>query len=123
MTPMSTSVLSRASAVWLESRKVATVLGIALFMASSFVAAYTVALGRPFLRHLPVAVVGTPREQLLGALQTRSHEYDLHTYPSRDSAIEAVDQQKVTAIIDASSAAPTLLLSSASDPSSARVLT
>jgi hypothetical protein len=113
---------SRMRTVPLEIRKAATVLAIALFMASSFVAAYTVALGRPSPRHLPIGIVGEPSAQILGGLQTRSHEFDLHPYPSRYAAIEAIDRQKITAVIDAGTTPPQLLVSSASDPSSARVL-
>jgi hypothetical protein len=91
-------------------------------MTSSFVAAYTVALGRPSPRHLPVGIVGTPSAQLLNALQARSNEFDLRTYPSREAAVDAVNRQQITAVVDAGVAPPQLLVSSASDPSSARVL-
>jgi hypothetical protein len=110
-------------AVPLELRKVATVLAIAIVMTSAFAAAYTVALGRPIPRHMPVAMVGAPTAQLLSELQVRQHEFDLRTYPSREAAITAIDDQRVTAIIDASATPPELLISSAGDPSSARVLT
>src|SRR3954449_5572393 len=116
------TVFQRVLAIPLEMRKAATVLTIAVLMASSFVAAYTIALGRPSPRHLPVGVVGTPPAQLLGELQARSNEFDLRTYPSRESAVDAVNRQQITAIIDASGPVPELLVSSASDPSSARAL-
>ena len=59
-------------------------LAIALVMASAFAAAYTVALGRPFPRHLPIGVVGEPSVTgpLINALQVRSHEFDVRPYPS-----------------------------------------
>lgn len=117
------SLYRRVLGVPLEIRKAATVLTIALLMASSFVAAYTIALGRPSPRHLPVGVVGAPPAQLLDELQSRPNEFELHTYPSRASAIEAVNQQQITAVIDATGASPELLLSTASDPSSTRALT
>ena len=120
---MSMSVMERAKAVPLEMRKVATILAIALFMASSFVGAYTVALGRPIPRHLPIGGVGAPSAQILGELEVRAHEFDERTYPSREEAVAAVNRQEVPAVIDASASPPQLLVSSASDPSSARALT
>ena len=114
---------SRVTADPPEWRKVATVLAIAIAMASGFAAAYTVALGRPFPHHLPVGLVGAPSAQLLGELQVREHEFDIRTYPTRDAAVAAIDDQQVTAVIDALAAPPELLVSSASDPSSARALT
>ena len=114
---------SRVTADPPEWRKVATVLAIAIAMASGFAAAYTVALGRPFPHHLPVGLVGAPSAQLLGELQVREHEFDIRTYPTRDAAVAAIDDQRVTAVIDAVAAPPELLVSSASDPSSARALT
>ncbi|KAA0099622.1 hypothetical protein CIW49_08480 [Mycolicibacterium sp. P1-18] len=44
-------------AIPLELRKVLTVLTIATLMTCAFAAAYTVALGRPIPRHLPIGVV------------------------------------------------------------------
>jgi hypothetical protein len=108
---------------WVELRKVVTVLAIAIVMTSAFAAAYTVALGRPFPRHLPIGVVGTPSEQALAKLDVRAHELDMRTYPSREAAVAAVDRQQIPAVIDATAVPPQLLLSSASDPSSARALT
>jgi hypothetical protein len=116
-------VRARLRAIPLELRKVGAVLGIALVLGASFVAAYTIALGRPVPRHLPVGVVGDASPQLLADLQQRSHEFEPYDYPSRAAAVQAVDRQEITAVIDTSAAPPELLISSASDPSSARVLT
>jgi hypothetical protein len=106
-----------------EVRKVALVLVIAIAMTSAFAAAYTVALGRPFPRHLPIGVVGEPSAQIVSALQVSAREFDVRSYPSRDAAVAAIEDQQVTAVIDASSFPPQLVVSSASDPSSARALT
>lgn len=114
---------ARLRAIPLELRKVAAVLGIALVLGASFVAAYTVALGRPVPRHLPVGVVGDTSSALLAELQQRSQEFEPHRYPTRDAAVQAVDRQEITAVIDSTATPPQLLISSASDPSSARVLT
>jgi len=108
----------------LEIRKAATVIAIAVVMASSFVAAYTVALGQPFPRNMPVGVVGAAADTapLVAALESSPSEFDVHEYPTREAGITAINQQRITAVIDATSAPPQLLLSSASDPSGARAL-
>ncbi|BBX64336.1 hypothetical protein MSAS_35100 [Mycobacterium saskatchewanense] len=100
-------------------------MGIALVMTSTFVAAYTVALGRPAPRELPIGVVGpaSVTAPIIAGMQQGRHEFDVRTYPSRRSAIAAVDHQTITAIIDGTTAPPQLLLSSASGSSAARVLT
>ena len=110
-------------AIPLELRQVAAVLGIALVLGASFVAAYTVALGRPVPRHLPIGVVGEASPRLLAELERHSHELEPRRYRDRAAAVEAVDQQTITAVIDTTAAPPELLISSASDPSTARVLT
>lgn len=109
----------------LEIRKAAVVLTIALLLASAFAAAYTVALGRPFPRHLRIGVVGpeSVTTAIVDQFQMRSEEFDVSPYPSRDAAVAAVNRQAITAVVDATANPPELLVSSASDPSSARVLT
>ncbi len=109
----------------LEIRKAAAIIAIAIVMASSFALAYTVALGRPFPRNLPVGVVGSAAATapLIAALQNRPSEFAVHSYPSRQDAITAINQQHITAVIDATAVPPQLVLSSASDPSGARALT
>lgn len=109
----------------LEFRKAAAVMAIALVMTSAFAATYTVALGRPAPRQLPIGVVGAASvtEPIIAAMQRGKHEFAVHRYPSRESATAAVDHQKITAVIDATAAPPELLLSSASDASAARALT
>jgi hypothetical protein len=109
-------------AIPLELRKVATILTIALLMTASFVAAYTVALGRPLPRHVLVGMVGQPSAQVLGALRLSPDEFETIDYPSRDAALEAVAEQRITAVVDATANPPELLLSTASDPSAARAL-
>ena len=108
-----------------EVRKAGAVILIALVMASSFVAAYTVALGRPLPRHLPIGIVGPPASAnaAIGTLQGGEHAFDVHAFPTREAAVAAVQQQQITAVVDATASPPTLLLSSASDPSAARALT
>ncbi|WP_231996245.1 DUF3533 domain-containing protein [Mycobacterium scrofulaceum] len=109
----------------LEIRKAAAVMAIAVVMTSTFAAAYTVALGRPAPRELPIGVVGPPSvtAPIVAGMQQGRHEFKVRTYPSRQAAIAAVDRQTITAVIDGTVAPPELLLSSASGSSSARVLT
>ena len=108
----------------LEIRKAATVIAIAIVLASSFAAAYTVALGRPSPRNLPVGVVGSTAltAPFVNALHRNENEFDVHQYATRDEAVAAINQQRITAAIDATATPPELLLSSASDPSGARAL-
>ena len=77
-----TQELSRFSPrrIPLEIRKAATVIAIAVVMASSFVAAYTVALGQPFPRNMPVGVVGAAADTapLVAALESSPSEFDVH---------------------------------------------
>jgi hypothetical protein len=67
-------------------------------------------------------VVGTPSEQIVANFASRAHEFEIHDYPSRGAAVAAVDAQKISAVVDATTDPPQLLVSSASDPSSARAL-
>lgn len=108
----------------LEIRKAATVIAIAIVLASSFAAAYTVALGRPSPRNLPVGVVGSSAitAPFVDALHRNKSEFDVHQYSSRQDAIDALNRQRITAAIDAAATPPQLLLSSASDPSGSRAL-
>lgn len=115
--------MSWLSRIPIELRQVAVVLGVALIMAASFAAAYTVALGRPSLRHLAIGVVGSSSERTLEELQMRDHEFEPRRYPTREAAIAAVDRQEIPAVIDATAEPPQLLVSSASDASSTRALT
>lgn len=109
----------------LEIRKAAAVMAIAVVMTSTFAAAYTVALGRPAPRELPIGVVGpvAVTAPIVAGMQQGRHEFNVRTYPSREAAVAAVDRQTITAVIDGTVAPPQLLLSSASSSSAARVLT
>jgi hypothetical protein len=108
-----------------EIRKAGAVILIALVMASSFVAAYTVALSQPLPRHLPIGTVGPPAaaSAAIRTLQGDEHSFDIHDFPTREAAVAAVQQQRIIAVVDATTTPSTLLLSSASDPSAARALT
>lgn len=108
----------------LEIRKAGAVIAIAVTMASLFAAAYTVALGRPLPHNLPVGVVGPPgaADAALGMLQGGKHAFAAVTFPDRQAAIASINNQQVSAVVDASEDPPQLLISSAGDPPAARVL-
>ncbi len=55
-------------------------------------------------------------------MRTNRNEFDVHEYATRDAAVAEINQQRITAAIDATSKPPQLLLSSASDPSGTRAL-
>jgi hypothetical protein len=107
-----------------DLRKAAVIIGIAVFMCSAFAGAYIVALGRPMPHNVPVGVVGPPAvtTKLVDSLEVAEQGFAVHSYPSREAAITAINRQTVVALIDATARPPQLVLSSASDPSSARVL-
>ena len=104
----------------------AVVIGLAVLLGAAFAFSYTVALGRPQPRDVPVAVVGgeAANARVVGALQSGAEQgLDLRSYPSLADARAAVDDQRIYAIVDSSGAQPTLYVSSASGSSVARVLT
>ncbi len=56
-------------------------------------------------------------------MRSNKNEFDIHEYATRDEAVTAINQQRITAAIDATATPPPqLLLSSASDPSGTRAL-
>lgn len=107
-----------------EIRNAGAVIAIAVTMASLFAAAYTVALGRPLPHNLPVGVVGPPAhtDAALAMLQGGKNSFAAVTFPDREAALAAIDNQQISAVVDASGNPPQLLISSAGDPPAARVL-
>ncbi|MCW2654890.1 MAG: hypothetical protein JWR32_5866 [Mycobacterium sp.] len=107
-----------------DVRKGLGIICIAVVMASSFAVAYTVALARPIPRHVPLGVVGPASIALavVEKMEAGRHGFILRFYPSRQAALADVDRQKISGVLDASVTPPELLISSASDPSTARVL-
>jgi hypothetical protein len=99
------------------------IIGIALVMGTGFALSYTLALGRPLPRDVPVASVGpsaggtSPAGALRGAA---TGGLDLVPYPSLPAARAAVAEQRVYAVVV--DQPPTLYVSSASGSSVARAL-
>ncbi|WP_404819421.1 ABC transporter permease [Streptomyces marincola] len=68
--------------------------------AGLFAGSYTYAMANPTPRHLPVAVVGEPDEAFLGALRQRlSASLDRRHFDTYPQAVEAVEAQRVFAVV------------------------
>jgi hypothetical protein len=101
-----------------------TVVLIAAALASLFVASYTIALGQPVPRHVPVGLVGDPRgaTTLVGAVEAAAHDaIEFRPYPTAEAAEAAVDRQILGGVL-VLGRQPELLVSSAASPSVARAL-
>lgn len=76
-------------------RTAAVIIVIALLMATAFALSYSLALGRPAARHIPIGVVGDADRitTLLESMQsTASGGLQVVHYPSLAAAESAVDQ-------------------------------
>ena len=109
-------------------RRAFVIVLISFAMGSLFVFSYIDALGRPVARRITTAVVGSSPEtaRFVTALESAANKgLVLRTYPTQQAAQHAIDRQQVyLALIFAPHSPPavTVLLSSASGPSVARVL-
>jgi hypothetical protein len=109
-------------------RRALVIVLIAFAMGSLFVYSYIDALGRPIARRITTAVVGTSavRAPFVAALEdTASKGLILRSYPTQRAAETAIGRQQVYLALVFSASEPssvTVLLSSASGPSVARVL-
>ncbi len=109
-------------------RRALVIVLIGFAMGSLFVFSYIDALGRPVARRITTAVVGSAPERgpFVSALETAASKgLILRSYPTRRAAQRAIDRQEVylALVFGASSTrSVTVLLSSASGPSVARVL-
>lgn len=125
MTPARPADSSRSCRVPTEFRTGLVVILIAIIMTSTFAITYTVALGRPVPRHIPLAVVGpqsATAEVTSTLLRSPQHDISPLPYSSVESAVAAVAEGTVSGVLDAGSNPPRLLVSSASDASTARIL-
>ncbi|MDT0345053.1 ABC transporter permease [Streptomyces sp. DSM 44938] len=102
----------------------AVIVLIAAAAAGFFAGSYTYAMAKPTPRHLPVAVVGTPDEAFLHALRGRlSASLDTRHYPDYPQAVDAVEAQRVFAILRTRNGAAELDIASAAGASVAELLT
>jgi hypothetical protein len=105
-------------------RRGITIIGIALVMGASFALSYSLALGRPQARSIPIGVVGTGQDtaQVLAALQLgASQGLEPTSFPTDSAARTALADQRIYAVLEPATGRPTLVLSSASAASVARV--
>ncbi|MCW2526414.1 MAG: hypothetical protein JWM76_1274 [Pseudonocardiales bacterium] len=101
------------------------IIALALVMGSAFALSYSLALGRPAPRGVPVGVVGPSRaaDPLVTTLQTLSnHGLRPTPFSSLAAADRALSRQDIYAIIDATGSMPRLIVSSAGGASVSRVL-
>ena len=99
------------------------IISLALIMGSAFTLSYSLALGQPRPRHVPIAVVGGTSTPLLGTLEARATGgLDVHPFPSITVARAAVDDQRVYAVLEEGQIPARLYVSSATGASVARAL-
>jgi hypothetical protein len=109
-------------------RRALVIVLISFAMGALFVASYIDALGRPVARRITTAVVGTSAERapFIDALESTANKgLILRQYPTQKAAEEALGRQDayLALVFDADQPkAVTVLLSSASGPSVARLL-
>lgn len=104
----------------------AVVISIALAMCALFAAAYTVALGQPLPRHVSLGVVGPgpAGTSIIESLEAAGHhDFEVRDVATRDAGVAAIDDRTVSGVLDVTHSPPQLLISSASDASTARTLT
>ncbi|GAA1806936.1 DUF3533 domain-containing protein [Planosporangium flavigriseum] len=101
------------------------IITIGTVMASTFVASYTIALGRPEPRRVPTGLVGEPAAHpaLIETLQEATGGgLAFHPYPSAPAAAAAIGRQQISAALVLGPGRPQLLIASASGASLALVL-
>jgi hypothetical protein len=106
-------------------RTAVIIILIATVMASTFVASYSLALGRPEPRRIPTGLVGAleQRPALVQTIEDATRgALDLRPYPSVPAAEAAIEHQKISAVLVLNTPRPQLLVSSASGASLALVL-
>jgi hypothetical protein len=110
-------------------RRALVIVLVAFAMGSLFVFSYVDALGRPAARRISTGVVGTSPQRVAFTTaieQATSSGFVLRSYPDRAAAESAADRQDVYAVLVFDARRPatvTVLLSTASGPSVARLLT
>ncbi len=109
----------------LAYRNAAVVIAIGSAMACLFAVSYTLALGRPILRHIPAALVGAPSRHpaVVAALEKElGHGLDLVRSPTPGAAERAIAEQRVFAALVLNRPQPQLIVASAAGVSVARAL-
>jgi hypothetical protein len=110
---------------WSAIERAALISVIAIAMGTLFVASYSLALGDPVPNRIDAALVGDPAAHAptVRAVQhVAQNGLSFRPYPSRAAALRALDLQQEYAVLDVSSARPTLYVASAAGASVARLL-
>lgn len=110
---------------WVPAERGILIVLITIVMGSLFVAAYSLALGDPVPHRINAALVGnraSGSKAIAGLEGITRDRLAFEQYPSIATALHAVDEQRVYAALDLSSARPTLYLASAAGASVAHVL-
>jgi hypothetical protein len=110
---------------WSAIERAALISIIAIAMGTLFVTSYSLALGDPVAHRIDAAVVGDPAAHaatVRAVEQVAQNGLAFHPYPSRSAALRALDLQRAYAVLDLSSARPTLYVASAAGASVARLL-
>ncbi len=116
---------SRAGHGWTPVVRTMVIGALAVVMGSLFVTAYSISLGDPVPHRIDAAVVGDARANA-GTISSLQRVADdalvFRRYPSVAAAQQAMDEQTAYAVLDLTSAQPTLFVASAAGASVARVL-
>jgi hypothetical protein len=111
--------------VWSPPERAIFIAALTIVMGSLFLTTYTLALGDPVPRHIDAALVGDPVQhaRTVDAVeQVADGNLRFTPYGSMTAARHAIDTQHAYAILDLTSARPTLYVASAAGASVARVL-
>ena len=110
---------------WTPVQRATVIAALAITVGCLFVTSYSLALGDPVPRHIDAALVGSPAGEAhtINAVEgVARHSLVFRRYASASTALAAIDQQKIYAALDLTSARPTLYVASAAGTSVARVL-
>jgi hypothetical protein len=110
---------------WSPLERAIVIVALATVMGSLFVATYSLALGDPVPHRINAALVGNPsaNARAVNAVQRVAEgNIAFQRYPSVAAAQHELDEQNVYAVLDLTSAHPTLYVASAAGASVARVL-
>jgi hypothetical protein len=110
---------------WSAVERAALISVIAIAMGTLFVTSYSLALGDPVPHRIDAALVGDPAAHaptVRAVEQVAQNGLSFQPYSSRAAALRALDLQHAYAVLDVSSARPTLYVASAAGASVARLL-
>lgn len=110
---------------WSPIDRAVVIAVIATAMGCLFIVTYSLALGDPVPRGIDAALIGDPaaHSRTVGAVEeVADGKLDFSRYSSVPAALHAIDEQRLYAALDLTSARPTLYVASAAGASVERVL-